>query len=100
MFFALKRCLKPTDTGANHSVYIYFVSYLPGYGADYYITPNTGRRRQTKKNDRRFECKHEGRRKTVLPGEDRELADVIEIERDGISAGVAMNKHREGTEDN
>lgn len=41
-----------------------------------------------------------GRRKTVLPGEDRELADVIEIERDGISAGVAMNKHREGTEDN
>lgn len=28
-----------------------------------------------------------------------ELADVIEIEWDGISAGVAMNKQREGTKD-
>lgn len=28
------------------------------------------------------------------------MADVIEMERDGISVGVALNKHGEGTEDN
>ena len=51
LFFVLKQCLKPIDTGANNSVCVYFVSYLPGYGAYYYITPNTGWRRQTKKNN-------------------------------------------------
>lgn len=104
LFFVLKQCLKPIDTGANNSVCVYVVSYLPGYGAYYYITPNTGWRRQTKKKKKKLtegsSASMKGRRKTVLPGEDRELADVIEIERDGISAGVAMNKHREGTEDN
>lgn len=52
-----------------------------------------------KETDRGCKCKGKGRRITVLAEEDRELADVIEIEWDGISTGVTMNKQREGTED-
>lgn len=69
-----------TDTGANHSRHIYlnfdfflyflvFLLYIPKCWL-----------KEAETTDRGYECKCKGRRKTVLAEEDRELADVIEIE--------------------